>query len=33
MLGRYFPVAVGIHADAATVTNQIFNEIKKKKLI
>ena len=32
MLGRYFPVAVGIHADAATVTNQIFNEIKKKKV-
>ena len=33
MLGRYFPVSIGIHADAATVTNQIYNEIKKQKTI
>ena len=30
MLGRYFPVSVGIHADAATATNQIYKEIKNK---
>ena len=33
MLGRYFPISIGIHADAATVTNQIYNEIKKQKTI
>ena len=33
MLGRYFPIAVGIHADAATATNQIYKEIKKQKII
>ena len=33
MLGRYFPISVGIHADAATATNQIFKEIKKQKII
>ena len=33
MLGRYFPVSVGICADAATVTNQIYNELKKQKTI
>ena len=33
MLGRYFPISIGIHADAATVTNQIYNEIKKQKNI
>ena len=32
MLGRYFPISVGIHADAATATNQIFKEIKKQKI-
>ena len=32
MLGRYFPISIGIHADAATATNQIYNEIKKKKI-
>ncbi|MDC1279708.1 thiamine pyrophosphate-binding protein [Pelagibacteraceae bacterium] len=32
MLGRYFPVSVGIHADAATATNQIYKEIKKQKI-
>ncbi|MDB2514796.1 thiamine pyrophosphate-binding protein [Candidatus Pelagibacter bacterium] len=32
MLGRYFPVSVGIHADAATATNQIYEEIKKQKI-
>ena len=33
MLGRYFPISVGIHADAATATNQIYKEIKKQKTI
>ena len=32
MLGKYFPIAVGIYADAATVTKQLFNEIKKEKI-
>jgi len=32
MLGRYFPVSVGICADAATATNQIYNELKKQKI-
>ena len=31
MLGKYFPVVVGINADAATATNQIYGEIKKHK--
>ena len=33
MLGRYFPISIGIHGDAATATNQIYNEIKKQKTI
>ena len=33
MLGKYFPVSVGIYGDAATVTNQIYNELKKQKII
>ena len=33
MIGRYFPVSVGICADAATVTNQIYNELKKQKTV
>ena len=33
MLGRYFPISVGICADAATTTKQIYNEIKKQKII
>jgi len=33
MLGRYFPISVGICADAATATNQIYNELKKQKTI
>ena len=33
MLGRYFPVSIGICADAATTTKQIYNEIKKQKVI
>ena len=33
MLGRYFPISLGICADAATVTTQIYNEIKAQKLI
>ena len=32
MLGRYFPITVGICADAATATNQIYKEIKKQKI-
>ncbi len=32
MLGRYFPISVGICADAATATKQIYNEIKKQKI-
>jgi thiamine pyrophosphate-dependent acetolactate synthase large subunit-like protein len=31
MLGKYFPVVVGINADAATATNQIYKEIKKQR--
>ena len=31
MLGRYFPVSVGICADAATATKQIYHEIKMQK--
>ena len=33
MLGRYFPISIGIHADAATATNQIYHEVKKQKTI
>ena len=33
MLGRYFPISLGIRADAATVTNQIYNELKKQRII
>ena len=33
MLGRYFSISIGIHADATTVTNQIYKEIKKQKTI
>jgi len=32
MLGKYFPVKVKIHADAATATKQIYDEIKKEKI-
>ena len=32
MLGRYFPVSVGIHADAALTANQLYKEIKKQKI-
>ena len=32
MIGRYFPISVGICADAAIVTKQIYNEIKKQKV-
>ena len=31
MIGKYFPVVIGINADAATATNQIYDEIKKQK--
>ena len=33
MLGRYFPISVGIHADAALVTNQLYEELKKQKIV
>jgi len=33
MIGRYFPVAVGINGDAATVTDQLYKEIKKQNII
>ena len=33
MLGRYFPILVGIHADAALVTNQPYEELKKQKIV
>jgi len=33
MLGRYFPISVGICADAANAAKQIYNEIKDQKLI
>ncbi len=29
MIGRYFPVAVGIYGDAATIADQLYKEIKK----
>ncbi len=32
MLGKYFPVKVKIYADAATATNQLYEEIKKEKI-
>tara|TARA_B100000029_G_scaffold363088_1_gene356123 strand:+ start:461 stop:2161 length:1701 start_codon:yes stop_codon:yes gene_type:complete len=32
MLGKYFPIVIGINADAATATNQIYNEIKKQRI-
>ena len=32
MIGKYFPVVIGINADAATATNQIYKEIKKQKI-
>ena len=33
MLGRHFPISVGIHADAAIATKQLYKEIKKQKII
>ncbi len=33
MLGRYFPISIGIHADAALTANQLYKEIKKQKII
>ena len=32
MIGRYFPVEIGIYADAATFADQLYNEIKNTKL-
>ena len=31
MIGRYFPVEIGIYADAATFADQLYNEIKNTK--
>ena len=33
MLGRYFPISLGINADAALTAKQLYTEIKNKKLI
>ena len=33
MLGRHFPISVGIHADAAIATKQLYKEIEKQKTI
>jgi len=33
MLGRYFPISVGIHADAALTANQLYKQIKKQKIV
>ena len=33
MLGRYFPISIGIHGDAANVANQMLNDLKKQKKI
>ena len=33
MIGRYFPVVVGINGDAATVADQLYKEIKKQNII
>jgi thiamine pyrophosphate-dependent acetolactate synthase large subunit-like protein len=33
MIGRYFPVEIGINGDAATVADQLFKEIKKQNII
>ncbi len=32
MIGRYFPVALGIYGDAATITDQLYKEIKKQNI-
>ena len=32
MIGRYFPVVVGVNGDAATVADQLFKEIKKQNI-
>lgn len=32
MIGRYFPVAVGIYGDAATIAEQLYKEIKKQNI-
>jgi len=33
MIGRYFPVAVGINGDASTIADQLYKEIKKQNII
>ena len=32
MLGRYFPISLGINADAALTAKQLYTEIKKQKI-
>ena len=32
MLGKYFPIKIGINADAATTANQLLREFKKQKI-
>ena len=32
MIGRYFPVAVGIYGDATTIADQLYKEIKKQNI-
>ncbi len=32
MIGKYFPVSIGIHADATIATIQLYKEIKKQKI-
>jgi len=33
MLGRYFPISIGIHADAALTAKQLYKQIKKQKIV
>ena len=33
MLGRYFPISIGIHADAALTAKQLYRQIKKQKIL
>ena len=33
MLGRYFPISIGIHADAALTAKQLYRQIKKQKVL
>ena len=33
MLGRYFPISLGIHADAALTANQLYKELKRQTIV